>query len=111
MTQQEKDELLVLLNSGIMSLGDINIADAELNKEGETIAKTGNGVYTIEKISSPSTPSNANPAPALVVPSTDPYYQIMVLLREIVDNSNAKGSLDADEVKGIIKKYLNQMYS
>ena len=108
MTQQEKDELLVLLNSGIMSLGDINIADAELNKEGETIAKTGNGVYTIEKISSPSTPSNANPAPALVVPSTDPYYQIMVLLREIVDNSNAKGSLDADEVKGIIKKYLNQ---
>ena len=75
------------------------MAEIELNKDGETF-QVNNGVYSIVKQGSAT-------APPLVVPSTDPYYQIMVLLREIVDSSKGKGSLDADEVKKIIKGYLN----
>ena len=97
MTKQEKDAILPIINSGVMSQADIDAVKAELNKDGETF-QIDNGVYSIVKQSSTT-------APTLVVPATDPYYQIMVLLRDIVDSSQ-KG-VDEDAVKGIIKTYLN----
>ena len=99
MTKKEKEALLQVINSGIMTQSDIDSAKAELNKNGEDFS-ISNGVYSIVKM-------GASTAPPLVVPSTDPYYQIMVLLREIVDSSQGKGGVDADAVKGIIKDYLN----
>ena len=95
MTKKEKESLIQVINSGVLSQADIDLAEIELNKDGETF-QVNNGVYSIVKQGSAT-------APPLVVPSTDPYYQIMVLLREIVDSSKGKGSLDADEVKKIIK--------
>lgn len=100
MTKKEKEGVLQLINSGVMNQADIDAVKAELNKDGEDLS-VSNGVYTIVKMGATTT------APPLVVPSTDPYYQIMVLLREIVDSSKGKGGVDADAVKGIIKDYLN----
>jgi cobaltochelatase CobS len=99
MTKKEKEALLQVINSGIMTQSDIDSAKAELNKNGEDFS-ISNGVYSIVKMGTTT-------APPLVVTSTDPYYQIMVLLREIVDSSQGKGGVDADAVKGIIKDYLN----
>lgn len=99
MTKKEKEAILQVINSGVMNQADIDAVKAELNKDGEDLS-VSNGVYTIVKMGTTT-------APPLVVPSTDPYYQIMVLLREIVDSSKGKGGVDADAVKGIIKDYLN----
>jgi hypothetical protein len=99
MTKKEKEAILQVINSGVMNQADIDAVKAELNKDGEDFS-ISNGVYTIVKMGSTT-------APPLVVPASDPYYQIMVLLREIVDSSQGKGGVDADAVKGIIKDYLN----
>jgi cobaltochelatase CobS len=99
MTKKEKEAILQVINSGVMSQADIDAVKAELNKDGEDFS-ISNGVYTIVKMGSTT-------APPLVVPANDPYYQIMVLLRDIVDNAKGKGGVDADAVKGIIKDYLN----
>ena len=99
MTKKEKEAILQVINSGVMNQADIDAVKAELNKDGEDFS-ISNGVYTIVKMGSTT-------APPLVVPANDPYYQIMVLLRDIVDNAKGKGGVDADAVKGIIKDYLN----
>ena len=99
MTKKEKEAILQVINSGVMNQADIDAVKAELNKDGEDFS-ISNGVYTIVKMGSTT-------APPLVVPANDPYYQIMVLLRDIVDNAKGKGGVDADSVKRIIKDYLN----
>ena len=99
MTKKEKEAILQVINSGVMNQTDIDAVKAELNKDGEDFS-ISNGVYTIVNMGSTT-------APPLVVPANDPYYQIMVLLRDIVDNAKGKGGVDADAVKGIIKDYLN----
>lgn len=99
MTKKEKEAILQVINSGVMNQADIDAVKAELNKDGEDFS-ISNGVYTIVKMGSTT-------APPLVVPANDPYYQIMVLLRDIVDNAKGKGGVDANAVKGIIKDYLN----
>jgi len=98
-TQKQKENILNLINTGNAPQDTITNFETRLQSEGEQLVQDASGQYTIQTIG--STP------PPLVVPSTDPYYQIMVLLKDIVENQKGKGGVDADAVKGIIKDYLN----
>jgi cobaltochelatase CobS len=98
-TQKQKENILNLINTGNAPQDTITNFETRLQSEGEQLVQDASGQYTIQTIG--STP------PPLVVPSTDPYYQIMVLLKDIVENQKGKGGVDADAVKGIIKNYLN----
>jgi len=99
---KQKESFLNLVNSGGATQDDINNFESELKKQGEEfIIDVNDGSYSIVAVGSGTTP------PPMVVPASDPYYQIMVLLKEIVDSSKGKGGVDADAVKGIIKDYLN----
>ena len=100
-TPKQKQDMLNLLNSGAALQTDIDNFESMLRAEGETLVQDANGNYTFQSMTTATTP------PPMVVPATDPYYQIMVLLREIIDNSKGKAGVDADAVKGIIKDYLN----
>lgn len=99
---KQKESFLNLVNNGATTQDEIDNFEAELKKQGEEfVIDVNNGSYSIGAIGSGTMP------PPMVVPASDPYYQIMVLLKEIVDSSKGKGGVDADAVKGIIKDYLN----
>lgn len=101
MTQKEKNALLDLLNKGLMSQGDINLAEAELNKVGETLAKDGNGVYTIQNI---GTPSATSPQPTNVKQALESALDMVVKAFDLMQKG---AGVDKDGVNAIIKDYLD----